>query len=72
MRKFAESLYIFVAIPDELEKYVEMIQSSSPDNCICHNNITIIKKKLRLITKWVEKVWSSVNVSLRVWENKWS
>ena len=31
LRKFARSLYIFLIIPDEVEKYVE---SNSSDNCI--------------------------------------
>ena len=33
LRKVVESLYIFLTRPDEVEKYVEMIQSSSSENC---------------------------------------
>ena len=33
--KVVESLYIFLTTPDGVEKYVEMMQSSSSDNCIC-------------------------------------
>ena len=33
LRKVVESLYIFLIRPDEVEKYVEMIQSSSSENC---------------------------------------
>ena len=33
LSKVAESLYIFLTRPDEVEKYVEMVQSSSSDNC---------------------------------------
>ena len=42
LRKFAELLDIFLTTPDDVEKYVEMIQSSSSDNCICHFNIKIL------------------------------
>ena len=42
LRKVAESLYIFLTKPDEIEKYVEMIQSSFPDNCIYHYNIKVL------------------------------
>ena len=42
LRKFAELLDIFLATPDDVEKYVEMIQSSTSDNCICHFNIKIL------------------------------
>ena len=60
------------------------MQSSSSDNCICHYNIKIlnlfdpelqlintkpiIKNKLEELFKGVEKVKSSVNISLRVQE----
>ena len=33
LRKVVESLYIFLTRHDEVEKYVEMIQSSSSENC---------------------------------------
>ena len=36
LTKVVKSLYIFLTISDEEEKYVEMIQSSSSENCICH------------------------------------
>ena len=42
LRKVAESLYIFLTTHDEVERYVEMMQSSSSDNCICHYNIKIL------------------------------
>ena len=32
IREIAESLYIFVETDDEVEKYVKMMQSSSPNN----------------------------------------
>ena len=41
IRKVAESLYIFLTTPDEVEKYVEMMQSSSSDNCVHHCNIEL-------------------------------
>ena len=34
LRKVAKSLYIFLTTPDEVEKYIEIMQSSSSDNCI--------------------------------------
>ena len=34
LRKVAKSLYIFLTTPDEAEKYDEIIQSNSTDNCI--------------------------------------
>ena len=36
LRKVAKSLYIFLATPDEVEKYVE---SNSSDNCVHHYNV---------------------------------
>ena len=41
-RKVVESLYIFLTIPDEVEKYVQMMKSSSSDNCLRHFNIKIL------------------------------
>ena len=41
-RKFAESLYIFLATPDEVEKYTKMMQSSFSDNFVHHYNTEII------------------------------
>ena len=34
LRKVAESLYIFLTAPDEVEKYVEIMQSNSSDKYI--------------------------------------
>ena len=34
LRKINESLYLFLRTSDEVEKYVEIIQSHSSDNCI--------------------------------------
>ena len=34
IRKVAESLYSFLTTPDEVEKYVEMMQSNSSDNSV--------------------------------------
>ena len=34
LRTFVEFLYILIITPDEIEKYVEMIQWSSSENCI--------------------------------------
>ena len=42
LRKVAESLYIFVTTPDEVEKYVEITQSNSSDNCVHRYNIEIL------------------------------
>ena len=47
LRKIAEALYIFLTIPVEVEKYVEMMQSSSSVNCICHYNIKILNFLIR-------------------------
>ena len=40
LRKVAKSLYIFLTIPDEVEKYV---QSNPSDNCIHHYNVEFLK-----------------------------
>ena len=40
--KVVELLYIFPTTPDEVEKYVDMIQSSYSDNCISHFDIKIL------------------------------
>ena len=40
-RKVAEPFNIFITTPNEVGKYVEMMQSSSSDNCLCHYNIKI-------------------------------
>ena len=42
LRKVVESLFIFLTTPDEVEKYVEMMQSRSSDNCIYHYNVEIL------------------------------
>ena len=42
IRKVAESLYIFLTTPDEVEKYVGMMQSNFSDNCVHHYNIEIL------------------------------
>ena len=39
--KVSESLYIFLTTPDEVEKYVEVMQSNS-DNCVHRYNIEIL------------------------------
>ena len=44
IRKDAELLYIFLTIPDEVEKYVQMMQSNSSDNCLI---VLMCKKKLK-------------------------
>ena len=43
LEKTAESLYIYLTTSDEVEKYFQMMQSSSSDNCICHFDIKILK-----------------------------
>ena len=43
LRKVVELLYIFRTTPDEIEKYVEIMQSSCSDNCLFHYNINIVK-----------------------------
>ena len=46
LRTFVEFLYILIITPDEIEKYVEMIQWSSSENCI-----------RTLITRFSLRVW---------------
>ena len=41
-RKIAKSFYIFLKTPDEVEKYPEMMQSSSSDNCVHRYDIEIL------------------------------
>ena len=41
LRKVIESLYIFVVTPNEIEKYVEIMESNSSDNCVHHYNVEI-------------------------------
>ena len=40
--KFAELLYIFQITPNEVEKYVQMIQSKSSDKCVNRYNIEVL------------------------------
>ena len=42
LRKVAKSLYMFLTTPDEVEKYVEIMQSNSSDNCMHCSNIEIL------------------------------
>ena len=42
LRKVAKSLYIFPTTPDEVEKYVEIMQSNSSGNCIHRYNVEIL------------------------------
>ena len=42
LRKVVESLYIFLTTPDEVEKYVEIMQSNSSDKYVHGYNIEIL------------------------------
>ena len=42
IRQIAESLYIFLTTPNEVEKDVKMMQPNSSDNCIHCYNIEIL------------------------------
>ena len=42
LRKIAKSLYIVLATSDEMEEYMEMMQSSSSDVYTSHFNITFL------------------------------
>ena len=42
LRKVVESLYIFATTPNEVEKYFEMMQSNSSDNCVHHDNVEVL------------------------------
>ena len=42
LRKVAESLYIFLTTPDEVEKYAKMMQSNSSHSCVHSYNIEIL------------------------------
>ena len=42
LRKGAESLYIFLATPDEVDKYFEIMQSNSSGNCVHCYDIDIL------------------------------
>ena len=41
-RKVAESIYIFLTTPDEVEKYAKIMQSNSCDKYVHHYNIEIL------------------------------
>ena len=43
LRKHGKSLYIFLTTPDEVEKYVEILESNSSDDCIHRYNVEILK-----------------------------
>ena len=56
LRKVAESLYIFLTAPDELEKYAKIMESNSSDKNIHHYDIGILNlfnPELQLINKWL-------------------
>ena len=40
--KAAKSFHVFLKTPVEIQKYVEMTQSNSSDNCIHHYNVKIL------------------------------
>ena len=40
--KIDKSLYLFLTIPDEVEKFVEIIQSNSSRNCVHRYNVEIL------------------------------
>ena len=42
LRKVDKSLYIFQTTPDEVEKYVEIMQLNSSDNFVHHYNVEIL------------------------------
>ena len=42
LRKVVESLYIFATTPNEVEKYFEMMQSNSSDNCVHYYNVEVL------------------------------
>ena len=42
LRKVVESLYIFQTTPDEVEEYVEIMQSNSSDNSMDQYNVEIL------------------------------
>ena len=42
LKNVTKSLYIFLTTLDEVEKYVEIMQSNSSDNCIHHYNAEIL------------------------------
>ena len=42
LRKVVALLYIFPKTPDEVEKHLQVMQSSSSNNCLCRFNIKIL------------------------------
>ena len=42
LRKVAKALYIFLATPDEVEKYSKMMQLNPSDNCVHRYNIDVL------------------------------
>ena len=42
VRKVAESIYIFLTTPDEIEKYAKIMQSNSCDKYVHHYDIEIL------------------------------
>ena len=42
LRKVVDTLYIFLTTLNEVEKYVEKMQSNSPDSCVHHYNVEIL------------------------------
>ena len=42
IRKTVESLFIFLTTLNEIKKYVEVMELSSSDNCVCHFTINIL------------------------------
>ena len=52
LRKVDKSLYIFQTTPDEVEKYVEIMQSNSSYNFVHHYNaeiLNILEPQLQMI-----------------------
>ena len=41
-KKMLNCFFIFLTIPDEVEEYVENMQSNSLNNCIHHYNVEIL------------------------------
>ena len=58
LTKVIESLYMFVTTPNEVKKYIEMMQSNFSDNCVHHYNFkkNDDQKQIKRIVKWVGKV----------------
>ena len=42
LKKVTKSLYTFLTTPDEVEKYVDIMQSNSSDSCIHRYNVEIL------------------------------